>query len=300
MNRAVTGLFLLMAVQAVVLLAQYWPDLQKQQSTRPQALLSTDSTEITAVNIDDGKGHKVELTHRGGHWLLPQRQNLPADAQRIESLLAAINAANRGWPVAHTAAARQRFKVADYLYQRRIELLANGQAAGVVYLGTSPGYRKVYARNGNDNAIYSITFNVFDAPVQIDAWLDRRLLQIRTPLRIDADTYSLHREGSQWRAGTGGIPDQRELLILLTTLQNLQVHGIADEKLSSILDATEADIVLTVQGLAATVTLSIYTHQRQHFIRSSEYPFYFKMDSADFDQLHGIDIARISALPGAA
>ena len=207
----------------------------------------------------------------------------------MAKLLAGLLSSNDSWPVAHSSAARQRFEVADYLFQRRITLSAGDEQLDTIYLGTSPGFRKVHARHAGSDAIRAIFFNVYDAPADDNDWVDPRLLQVRTPMRIDADAYSINREGGEWRSGSGGIPDERELLALLTTLRSLQVQGVADEKYLRLLEDAEADLLLDIDSLSGKISLALYQLDGRHFIRSSEYPVFFRLNAYDYDRLSGID-----------
>ena len=84
-----------------------------------------------------------------------------------ERLLQVLAVAEQGHPVATSIAARQRFEVASYRFQRRVTLLGHdGAGLGTVFFGTAPVFRHVHARNEAEDAIYSIAFNSFDAPAR--------------------------------------------------------------------------------------------------------------------------------------
>jgi hypothetical protein len=169
---------------------------------------------------------------------------------------------------------------------------------GTLYLGTSPSFRKVHARLGGQDGIYSIGLSVFDIPGEDEKWLDRRLLQIRTPIRIVADGYSLSREGDHWVSGTGKVPDARELEALLSALRSLQVEGIAGEDLQRDLAEAEAKLVLKVQSLAGETTLEIFNIEGEPFIYSSEYRLFFRLSDYDYDRLTGIDARLLEEVSG--
>ena len=165
---------------------------------------------------------------------------------------------------------------------------------GTIYLGTSPGFRKVHARNEDQDAILQ-HHPGRPAILRTQRRLARpRLLQVRSPLRIDADLYNLHFENGVWLSGTGGAPDEQELEALITALKTLQVDGVADEELQRELSAVEADLVLKIQGLAGEVSLELLTLNDNYFIHSSEFPLFFKLSAYDFDRLTGIDFRLIS------
>lgn len=264
-------------------------------STRTeQALAPFSDSAIDEVRIGDEFDNEVILVRSGKQWLLPELQHVPADLAKVEALLHSIIHQAGSWPIARSPVARQRFQVADYYYQRRLTLMSGGEKLGTLYLGTSPGFRKVHARNEDQDAIYSITLNAFEAPAVSGAWIETRLLQVRAPLRIDADLYNLHFENGHWLSGTGGVPDEQELETLISALKTLQVDGVANEDLQRELSAAEADLILQIQSLAGKVTLELLTLNEEHFIHSSEYPLFFKLSAFDFDRLTDIDFRLIS------
>jgi len=264
------------------------------QAPLQQPLVPQNTGIIDEIRIGDEYDNETTLTKVGGHWFISDLENLPANSDKVDTLLERITGPDNGWPIAQSVVARQRFQVADYHYQRSLGFLAQGEQLATVYLGTSPGFRKVHARRKGQDAIYSITFNVFDASGASGAWLDPRLLQIRSPLSITADSYSLNRDSGNWLSGAGLAPDMRELEALLAALRSLQVDGVATEDARRELSETEADLVLQVRSLAGETTMEFFTAAEEHFVSSSEYRFFFKLSIYDFDRLTGIDFRLIS------
>lgn len=296
MKRALALLILLLVIQCGILAAVYRERPVAAAGSAGQALLPVAYKQVDELRIADKSGNEAVLRKSAVGWVLPELDNLPADPEKVSALFASLDAATNNWPVASTTAARQRFQVADYYHQRRVGLLGQGRELAVIFLGTSPGFRRVHARNDQHDAIYSISFNTFDAPAEGGDWLDSRLLQVRSPLRIDADSYSLSRQDGSWRSGAGNTPDERELDALLNTLRTLHVHGTAPGDVQERLSQQEAELVLQVQGLAGHRTLELFALDGKHFIRSSEFSLFFKLSGYDFDRLAGIDFARISGV----
>lgn len=282
-------LLLVLLLQCAITALLYWPKPAAEGGQALHALLQAQDTAVDEIRIADANGNEVRLLRRGEYWLLPELENLPADREQIEQLLAVMASDDLGWPIADSPAARQRFQVSDYLHQRQLTLLAGGQHQATLFLGTSPGFRKVHARNSEQNAIYSIPLNNHDVPGAADGWLDRRLLQTRAPLAIAADGYSLQRQGSEWRLGSGAVPDQRELDALLSALRSLQVDGVASEDNQRELAEVEAELVLAIESLSGQVTLELFQLEGQHFVLSSEFPLFFHLSAYNFDRLIGID-----------
>jgi len=301
MSRIVSLLLLASVVQCVIVLALYWP--QSTETGQPpdsvtQLLVPPIATEVDEIIISDEHGNEAVLSKRGDSWVLPELGNLPADSAKVEMQLNFLEGEQTGWPVASSVAARQRFQVANYHFQRRVTLMADGKELVVLYLGTSPSFRKVHARLGGQDAIYSIGLSVFDIPGEDEKWLDRRLLQVRTPTRIVADGYSLTREGDQWVSGIGKIPDARELEALLSSLRSLQVEGIANADLQRDLAGAEARMVLKVESLAGETTLEIFSIEGEPFIYSSEYALFFRLSDYDYDRFTSIDARLLEQASG--
>jgi hypothetical protein len=293
-KRWVTALFFLVLIQVGIVAVMFWPERTSQQTTTEQLLPRFPVNAIDELRISDSFDNEVVLVRSGEQWLLPDRENLPADASKVQALLKDLTTQAGSWPVARSSAARQRFQVAAYHYQKRLTLFSVGEDLGTVYLGTSPGFRKVHARNADQNAIYSIPLNTFEAPASTATWLDSKLLQVRVPLRIDTDLYNLYFENGRWYSATGGRPDKTELDSLLSALKNLQVAGIANEDLQRDLAAAEDDLIMTIESLAGEVTLELIIFENQHYIHSSEFPLFFKLSAYDFDRLTGVDSRLLS------
>lgn len=297
MNRVIAPLLLVLVIQCFMVAAVYWPAPVGEGQTPMQRLATTSPEQVDEIRIGDEYDNEAVLQRAGERWLLPVLDGLPADNARVAQMLQGILPEDATWPVADSAAARQRFQVADYLYQRRITLLRRGAVLESIYLGTAPAFRKVHARNAAGGAIFTLTFNSFDAPAIDDAWLDRRLLQLRSPLAVTADAYSVYWQDGHWLSGSGAQPDQRELDALLGALRSLQVEGVADEDTQRELSQAEADLVLKVKGLAGDVTLELFALDDQYYIYSNRYNLFFDLSAYDYDRLTGIDLARISGSP---
>ena len=148
------------------------------QSDTP--LLAFNSAEVDQLLISDGDGKQVELRKQGDHWVLPKAENFPVSHDRVINLLGKLAALKTPWPVATTASAAARFKVADDQFNRRVTLRAGDRVLAQLYFGTSPGYRKVNARVDGQDKIYSVNFGVFEVPAKTSAWEDKTLLSLNS------------------------------------------------------------------------------------------------------------------------
>ncbi len=163
-------------------------------SDEAELFLDFDSDLIDRVTLDDGTGVELSLAKSDVGWVLDS--GIAADNEKIAGVLGKLQELKRPWPVATTSATQDRFEVSDEKYQRRVQLYENDDLKADFYLGTSPGYRRVHAREVADNDIFSIDFSNYELPTTTDTWLDKTLLG------ASGEVSEVVREGS-WRLNKG-------------------------------------------------------------------------------------------------
>ncbi len=293
MKGAVHFLLLLLVLQCALAAWVYWPRDDRPESDSAGPLLLIEPNLVDEIHIADDRDNEIVLRNREGRWLLSGMDELPADDDRVRTLIKGLSQTTPVWPVAKTAAARQRFQVADYHYQRRIILIGGDKLLGTVYLGTSPGFRKVHARADREKSVYAIEFNSFDAPASAEPWLDRTLLQMRVPISVASDTYDISRAGDGWLSGWGMPPDQRELLALLDALEHMQVSGLAGEEAQRELASLDPLLTLYTDSLSGDQVLELYTLDDTHYVHSSRYQTFFVLPEDDFNRLNTVNAERM-------
>ncbi|MEQ9463765.1 MAG: DUF4340 domain-containing protein [Haliea sp.] len=300
MTRSNGVLLLVLVIQLFLTAVVYWPQ-QAQLVADPAApLLAIDPAEVRAIQLADDQGNEAFLQRIEGSWRLPAQQDLPADSALVERLLQVLAVEWHGYPVATSVAARQRFEVASYSFQRSVTLIgADDAQLGTVFLGTAPAFRRIHARSAADDAIFSIAFNSFDAPATDNAWLDRSLLQVPTPEKIrGGDGFALTRlDNGDWRAANGAAPEPRELDALLVSLANLQVDGIATEDQQRTLAVSAPAFSLDIETAGESLQLAFYLLEEEHFIHDQRYDLFFTLSAYDFDRLQTLDSGRLNGLP---
>src|SRR5262245_25285155 len=115
-----------------------------------EPLLAFDPGKIGRVEIDENGANPVTLAKREGHWTVASMSGFPANDEEVQDLLKKLAALKKGWPVATSNEARQRFKVTDAAHERRIVLKEEDKTVGEVLLGSSPSFRQTHASTGSD------------------------------------------------------------------------------------------------------------------------------------------------------
>ncbi len=140
-----------------------------------EKLLSFNKQAVSGVQISDGTD-SVELRKQDGKWLLPNSGNFAASQRKVEQLLDNLAALEKGWPVARTRGAAQRFAVDKEQFERKLTLLSDDDTEATLYVGSSLGFREVYVRPGDADEVFTVDFNTWEANAKTEDWIDTDIL----------------------------------------------------------------------------------------------------------------------------
>lgn len=195
-----------------------------------EKLLSFEKQTVNGLRIEDGTD-SVVLKKQAGKWLLPERGDFPASQRDVERLLDQLAALEKGWPVAKTRGAARRFTVDEEQFERKLVLLADDDAQATLYVGSSPGFRKVYVRSGDGNEVFAVAFNTWEAEPKADDWIDKDVLTLDESEveRIEMPGLILQREDGELQLADLGQQEQTngaESRALLGKLTRLRIESL--------------------------------------------------------------------------
>lgn len=291
MNRLTTGLTLFLVFQLAILAAVFWPQEDLGEADARAPLLAANLDAADRLVISDGNT-SVVLTQNESGWLMPEYHQLPADADRVQRTLEELSALRRGWPVANSSGAATRFEVAEDSFQRSVEYFQDDKSVGALFIGTSPGFRKVHARVAGSDAVYAVGFNSFDLPANPEEWLDKQLLQVENVTSIRGLDYQLRREGELWQEESGdsaASPNADLVDDLVNGLNSLRVNGAADVATAAILLEMAAPPTLTVDADGARHEYRLYEIEEAYYIQRNDIPVFFSLSAFDYDRLNDVN-----------
>ncbi len=269
------------------------------------SVLAFTAGEIDELNIAGADSDEaadatgVQIKRVDGAWVLPEQNNYPASAEKVDGLLTKLAGLQRKFAVATSSAAQARFKVAESDFERRITLRAGGADVGTLYLGTSPGVREVHVRNASDDAIMAVPLAVHEVGPTFRDWEDRELLQFDVA-ELRAVTYAgsrLERTGQQpggalgaWTLSGLGADE-----VVTQTAVDDVVGQLARLRASEVLGTdSEARFGLTTPALKLTLQKSDADEEQYRFgklesgdyvLKTSRHPYYFQVPAYTGDRL---------------
>jgi len=208
MQRWLTILTVVLAVQVVVTLGLWLGGDQETVASqgKPLAQFSPDSVE--AVEITGSDGGQVRIERGDDGWQIPAADGFPAAQSDIESLMEALNGFDDRLPVARSEGARERFRVAEGQFERRLRLIGSDGPVATILFGQSAGPDRVYARAADASMIYEVGFALRQASADAADWYDRAVAGVSmadvTEVRLPEFRLRRGEASSEWLALADG------------------------------------------------------------------------------------------------
>lgn len=283
MNRLITILAVVLSIQVLISIVALFDndDMDAYEPDKP--LLTFNSADVNRVLIEAADNESLEMVKQDGVWVLPTLHNYPVNPERMNELFAKLASFRKGWPVATTASASERFQVGENNFERKIVLYRNDKPLAELLLGSSPGLRKIHARTAGESEIYAIEYNAYEVAAYAENWLDEFL-----PLHVLKDAVQINIAGMTFVKQEGGwainglaaneSPDKEQVDLLLPRLSSILVNTVL---------GIEAD---PAYGLAAPVLEYSFTMSNgerisfayaktegtdYHVLKASHLPYYF-------------------------
>lgn len=159
---------------------------------------------VERITVADNLDNEVSLARGEDGWVLPNADDFPANAVKIEELLGKAADLNTGRLVASSSSSLARLEVADDDFQRRISMVTDSSTESL-YLGGSGGADAVYVRRGGDSHVYlGLGLNTWEAPTQVSMWIDTSYVNVPQEdiLAITVNNahgrFSFSRDGEEW------------------------------------------------------------------------------------------------------
>ncbi len=273
---------LALQVAAAIALALSGPDYGAFEANEP--LLAFDPDAVEEVSIDESGGGSVVLRREGDGWTLPGLHGFPADGKKVSALLARLNGLKKGLPVAVSEAAPKRFKLTEEEHERRIVLRGDGGALGDVLLGSSPSHRQVHARTFDGEAVFSVSFALYDAGTKPEDWMDRDLLTIEGDdiVRVDLPSLALVRDKDGLVVEGLGEEQETDGDAAESLLRNLARPGftaVEGKGAAALAPLGEPDLTVTLtrkDGTAVTYRIKKDPDKDDYLLASSAHDYLFR------------------------
>ena len=255
-------LALALALQLVVLAVVYWP--RHPEAKGGKLLEGLDPGAAAALEIYDNNGKSVRLEKKDGRWQVRLADGgfYPAESGKVDRIIEKLAGLGTARLVSVSAAAHRRLEVAEDHYSRRVKISAGGKDF-TLYLGSSPGYKRIHVRRGKDDAVYLVRdLAAWELATAASAWWKSAYLDYDagklTALAVENGhgSFRLVRKDGKWQAGGGRTIDQDKAANLARDLCRLTITDVVTEK--GFAPKGKPVATLSIEGAAGRKELSVW------------------------------------------
>ena len=287
---------ILLGIQMLLAIALTWTARGTLDPTAADTrLLAFDPKAITSLRIEGG-GEGLSLARGDQGWLITNLSDFPAEGTKVNQLLDKLAGLKRPLPVATSAEAQKRHKVADDGFERKVTLAVGDQTVATLLLGDSPGFKRQFARPAGDQAVYDLDLPLFEVSNRVDDWLlhDRLRIDQAKLTGIATADWQITKDKDTWQLeGSTDKPDPAAVINLVGRLGNLGYRGVLGTADKPEYNQTTPALDLTLQladGSHRTYRISKAKDSQDYVLKAADQPWYFKLSEFDLEGL--LDLNR--------
>ncbi len=300
MNKLKTWLYSLLAIQVVIAVLIFLSSQYSQVEFESKQLLNFKTESITKITISDGN-NEVELRKNDSVWQLPGYHGLNVESDQLDSAISKLSSLKSNWPIATSSSSHERFELTEDKFQRRIRLFDKDEQVGELYLGTSPGFKKVHLRPSDDDNVYAIETNSFDFPIETKQWFDKKLLQSGEVKAIKTADYSLDKTNDQWQfSGSSILKDGIQLNLEKTraleqSISSLTVIEVSEKEV----DFSEGKLISvdfadkSEAGNNQSFEYRLVSLEEKYYVNRNDRDLAFVIDSNAYESMSNITLADL-------
>ena len=267
-------------------------------------LPALDSSEIDLV-VFETSTTRVEIARSGNSWSV---NGFPLSADALDELFAAVADSAAIELVATSAVVHERMGV-DSVSGVRVSFVRSGELIANVLFG-NPGRESGsrYVRRDGSNFVYAFAGPLSQLVTRpVDQWRDRQIMDIspdsvtRVVVERGSNRYSLFRDGSQWRFGSGSPADSGAVSTFIKWYQTLDATGFATEaQVADTVDFNPPDRRITLLGARGdTLTSLVFDSTASaYYVREASGGYVYRIVQWRADQMVPADSTLLPAVGG--
>ena len=282
-------------IQIVFLLLSFWGKRDLGHYAGHEPLLSFSKNDISKIQLKT-KENTLSIIKEGDNWVLPSYHTFPVKTSKITDLLTNLSNLKKGWPVGKTAVASKQLKTTQEDSDKQLHLFKGDNIIHTIYFGTSPSFKKVHMRVDANKEIYLLPFETYRLRTDELSWRDDSLLQQdkNKISKVTLGAVELINNDNVWK-----LPDLKEteemvseevdrLLSAITNLRFDDILGTQNKKEYRQKEPT-LEFSVTLNEKQENYKFSTPSKNDYYILKTSKYPFYFKIEKSKVDLLTKIE-----------
>lgn len=291
MSKPITILSALLVLQLLIASILAFNDATVQHGSTAKALVSVDKQQLRKIAITEGND-TLTLINNNDHWQLENYPDLPLVKHKIAAVVDELLATQVTWPVTSTSSSHQRFGVAADQFEKQVVFIDQDNNEQRLFLGTSPSFKKLYARNQTEDDVFAIEFNGYQLSSDANDWLDKSLLAIDGITQLNHAVINVEKQDDTWQlTAPSALSDQQSLAVdsiedLINQLTSLQVTGIAKTNKESTNQLTVYD------NSNEKYIYSFAADDENYFVKRSDIDHWFTISKPKFEKFAQLSVEQ--------
>lgn len=250
-----------------------------------QPLLAFDKQAVDSIEISESGGNSVTLARKDGKWIIPAMADFPAGQKLTSDFLDKLAGLEKGWPVATTSDAAERFKLTEDNHERRVVLKAGDKEVARLMIGSAPAYRKAHVRIADESEIYNVKLATYDAGTRGEEWMNHDYLDIDTGKITSIGLGDLKIEKKDGALIVADLKDgdtvkKAELSGFIHAVANPSFDAVQGKGKDALAKVQPADITVKVDlegGKPVTYSFKKESGGKAYLFASSAHPYVFRV-----------------------
>jgi hypothetical protein len=267
--------------------AVFWPRGSTAGQTEP-LFPDLQTSDITALTIEDEAGNVIELAKVTGEWVLSQADDYPAQGDTVTAFLDKLLVISTGRLVTQSDTSHKRLQVARDAFVRRVTFETGDGAQETLYLGTSPQFGAMHFRlEGRSETYLTGELTRFDADATASTWIDTSYQSVtqedvtRMTLQNSNGTLIFEKDGEgTWTLvdlGEDETLDETQVTSLLRRAAVVTMRTPLGREGQPAYGMDTPNAVVLLETAEKTVTLRVGAKDddaASYIVKSSESPYY--------------------------
>jgi hypothetical protein len=252
---------------------------------------------ISEIKISDSENVlTIAKTEEG--WIIPSAYGVRADENQVSSLLDKLAEANKGFAVATSKDAAERFKTSEDNFERHLEILAGETVMVDFYLGNFADVRHTYARIAESREVYTLPISSFEVEPDADSWLDKSAVKRDKDnlTKIQIGELTLEKSREDWQlAGEDSTQLSTEAINdLIDHAANLTVQSVLDPDRAGQLFSEDIDLQLKLTGLDDESVDYKFVKSEDHYVlKTSDSEHFYKINDWQVEKLKEFTLDKL-------
>lgn len=288
-----------LALQIILIVVIFWPTPKAAGGDKVPILGDLQASDIQTLSIEDNDGNRVELAKKDGNWVLPNSADFQAKQETVSEFLDKLVNINTSRLVTRTDASHKRLQVSVDDFVRRIKIGTSAGETKTLYMGSSPSYGAAHIRLEGKNETYLTSeISSWEANATVSSWIDTAYVTLDkdnvtgiTLKNANGDlVFNKDSEGNWMMEGLGAdealnTSNVSTLLNRVTTVNMIQPQGTAEEERYH-MEQPQAVVLVKTADKTITITVgSKYTEDNSYVVKSSESPYYVRVNEYSVNDL---------------